>query len=165
MNIRVKELKDCEVWVDINIRGWNDNLKGIVSDRVLKIITDNRDSRIKRDIDNFIKDDFHYVLEDNDKVIGIIKIKQSTREGYENYGEVQALYLDTLEKGKGYGRALVNKGFEVLKNKGFNKVIIACLDGNPSNEFYKHIGGKFIFNDYFNLFDESYLENYYEYDI
>ena len=38
MNIRVKELKDCEVWVDINIRGWNDNLKGIVSDRVLKIL-------------------------------------------------------------------------------------------------------------------------------
>ena len=24
---------------------------------------------------------------------------------------------------------------------GCNKMIIACLKGNPSNEFYKHIGG------------------------
>ena len=27
---------------------------------------------------------------------------------------------------------------------GYNKMIIGCLEGNPSNEFYKHIGGKFI---------------------
>ena len=30
---------------------------------------------------------------------------------------------------------------EELKNMGYNKMIIACLKGNPSNEFYKHIGG------------------------
>jgi hypothetical protein len=23
-------------------------------------------------------------------------------------------------------------------------MIIGCLDGNPSNEFYKHLGGKFV---------------------
>ena len=26
----------------------------------------------------------------------------------------------------------------------FDKMIIVCLKGNPSNEFYKHIGGKYI---------------------
>ena len=165
MIIRKKTLDDCERWVDINIRGWNDNLKGIVSDRVLKIITDNRDERIRKDIENFILDDFHYVLEEKGIVLGIIKIKKCMRDKYTDYGEVQALYLDTPEKGKGYGKALINKGFEVLKGMGFNKVIIGCLDGNPSNEFYKHIGGSYIFSDYFNIFDESYLENYYEYHL
>lgn len=165
MNIRKKELKDCEVWVDINIKSWNDNLKGIVSDRLLKIISDNRDARIEKDIDNFKIDDWNYVLEDNNNVIGIMKIKQSDRIGYEDCGEVQVLYLYTDEKGKGYGKALINKAFDVLKNKGYKKVVIGCLDGNPSNEFYKHIGGKYVRQDSWNIFDEHYMENVYEYDI
>ena len=33
---------------------------------------------------------------------------------------------------------------EKLKKLGYNKMIIACLKGNPTNEFYKHIGGVYI---------------------
>lgn len=165
MNIRKKELKDCEVWVDINIKSWNENLKGIVFDRVLKKITENKDSRIKKDITNFKVDDWNYVLEDNNKVIGIMKIKQSDRNDFEKYGEVQVLYLYTKEKGKGYGKSLINKAFEVLRNKGYKKVVIGCLEGNPSNEFYKHIGGKFIKQESWDIFNEHYMENIYEYDI
>lgn len=165
MNIRKKQLKDCEAWVDINIKSWNENLKGIVSDRILKIITENRDSRIEKDINNFKLDDWNYVLEDNNNVIGIMKIKQSNRSGCEECGEVQVLYLYTNEKGKGYGKALINKAFEVLKKKGYKKIVIGCLVGNPSNEFYKHIGGKFIKQEPWEIFDEHYIENVYEYDI
>lgn len=165
MIIRKKELKDCEAWVDVNVKSWNDNLKGIVSDKLLKYLRDNRDSRIKNDIANFEQDDWHYVLENNNKVVGIMKLKQSEKEGYKDCGEVQILYLYTEEKGKGYGKALINKGFEVLKNKGFKKVIIGCLDGNPSNDFYKHLGGKFIRQEPWNIMGEHYMENIYEYDI
>lgn len=165
MRIRKKELKDCEAWVDINVNSWNENLNGIVSDKLLNIITKNKDSRIKKDIADFKPNDWDYVLEDNNKVIGIMKIKQSERAGFENCGEVQVLYLYTKEKGKGYGKALINKAFEVLKEKGYEKVVIGCLDGNPSNEFYKHIGGRFIKQEPWNVFDEHYIENIYEYDI
>ncbi len=165
MNIRRKKITDCEVWVDINIKSWNDNLKGIVSDRVLKIISDNRDSRIERDINNFKIDDWNYVLEENDNVVGILKIKQSDRKDYENCAEVQVLYLYTNQKGKGYGKCLINKAFEVLKDKGYKKVVIGCLEGNPSNEFYKHIGGKFIRQEPWDIFGEHYVENIYEYNI
>lgn len=165
MNIRKKQLKDCQVWVDINIKSWNENLKGIVSDRILKIITENRDSRIEKDINNFKTDDWNYVLEENNCVIGIMKIKPSNRIGYEECGEVQVLYLHTNEMGKGYGKFLMNKAFEILRNKGYKRVVIGCLVGNPSNEFYKHIGGKFIKQEQFKIFDEHYVENVYEYDI
>lgn len=165
MQIRKKELRDCEVWVDINIKSWNENLKGIVSDRVLNIITENRDTRIKNDINNFKVDDWNYVLEEKEKVIGIMKIKQSQRIGYENCGEVQTLYLYTSEKGKGYGKALIDKAFEILKIKGYKKVVIGCLNGNPSNGFYKHIGGKYIKQEPWDIFDEHYIENIYEYSI
>ncbi len=165
MIIRKKELKDCEVWVDINVKSWNDNLKGIVSDKLLRFITENKDSRIKKDIENFKFDDWKYVLEENDRVVGIMKIKQSDRTDCEDCGEVQILYLYTSEKGKGYGKALVNKAFEVLKEKGYKKVVIGCLDKNPSNEFYKHLGGKFIRQDPWNILDEHYIENIYEYEL
>lgn len=33
---------------------------------------------------------------------------------------------------------------EELKNMGYDKMLIGCLIGNPSNEFYKHMGGKLI---------------------
>lgn len=165
MNIRKKQLKDCQVWVDINMKSWNENLKGIVSDRVLKIITENRDSRIEKDINNFKTDDWNYVLEENNCVIGIMKIKPSNRIGYEECGEVQVLYLHTNEMGKGYGKFLMNKAFEILRNKGYKRVVIGCLVENPSNEFYKHIGGKFIKQEQFKIFDEYYVENVYEYDI
>ncbi len=165
MNIRKKQLKDCKVWVDINIKSWNENLKGIVSDRILKIITENRDSRIEKDVNNFKLDAWNYVLEDNNNVIGIMKIKPSNRSGYEECGEVQVLYLYPNEKGKGYGKALINIAFEVLKNKGYKKVVIGCLVGNPSNEFYKHIGGKFIRQEPWEIFGEHYIENVYEYEM
>ena len=31
-----------------------------------------------------------------------------------------------------------------LKNMGFTKMIVGCLAANPTNEFYKHMGGKLI---------------------
>ena len=35
-------------------------------------------------------------------------------------------------------------GIQKLKNIGYDKMIIGSLEGNKSNEFYKHIGGKLI---------------------
>ncbi len=165
MIIRKKELRDCEAWVDVNVNSWNENLKGVVSDRILNFLLNNRDIRVKEAIANFRSDDWHYVLEDNGKVIGIMKLIKSNRDGYKDCGEIQVLYLEMKEKGKGYGRALVNKGFEVLKSKGFKKALIGCIDGNPSNGFYKHIGGKFVRQDPWDGLGEEYVENIYEYDI
>lgn len=165
MIIRRKELKDCESWVDVNIKSWNENLKGVVSDKILNFMKDRRELRIKNDIDNFVSDEWNYVLEKNGKVIGILKLKESDKHGYEKCGEVQILYLYTEEKGKGYGKALINKGFDVLKNKGYKKVVIGCIDGNPSNGFYKHMGGKIVRQEPWDILGEHYMDNIYEFDL
>lgn len=163
--IRKKELKDCEDWINVNISSWNDNLKGIVSDKLLEKISSNKEERIKKEKEIFKQDDNHYVLEENNKIIGILKIKKSDRNDFKGYGEVQVLYLLSCAKGKGYGKALINIAFSKLKEKGFDKVVIGCLDRNPSNEFYKHLGGKFIKQEDWNIFDECYKENIYLYEI
>ena len=33
---------------------------------------------------------------------------------------------------------------EILKSMGFTKMIVGCLADNPTNDFYKHMGGKLI---------------------
>ena len=73
--IRKKELKDCEVWVNVNISSWNDSLSGVVSDKLLEKISSNRAERIKKEKENFKQDDYHYVLEENEKVVGILKMQ------------------------------------------------------------------------------------------
>ena len=84
--IRIKEKEDCASWVDVNINSWNDHLKGIVSDKLLNFMKDNREARIKKEEETFVRDDYHYVLEDNKKIVGIMKLKDSEREGFENAG-------------------------------------------------------------------------------
>ena len=165
MIIRKREAKDVEPWIDVNINSWNENLKGVVSDKLLKMMRDKRKTRIEKSKEEFQEDDWHYVLEENNKVIGIMKLRECDKEGYKDCGEVQILYLYKAEKGKGYGKALLEKGFEVLKNKGYDTVIIGCLEGNPSNGFYKHMGGKLVRQDPWDIFDEHYTENIYEYKI
>lgn len=51
---------------------------------------------------------------------------------------------------------------EKLKNHGNDKMIIACLKGNPSNKFYKHIGGKYIKDSIYKRLNLS--ENIYYYE-
>ena len=43
--IRKKELKDCEDWVNVNISSWEDNLRGVVSERLLEKISSNKEAR------------------------------------------------------------------------------------------------------------------------
>ena len=54
------------------------------------------------------------------------------------------LYIINGYKGYGFGKKLIDAGIKELKEMKFDKIIIGCLVGNPSNKFYEHIGGKYI---------------------
>ena len=106
------------------------------------------------------------VLEVDGKVVGFANFGKSDDEEYENCGEIFALYIIGEYKGKGYGRKLVNEAIKELKKLGYNKMIIACLKGNPTNEFYKHMGGKLVDTNPLVLPNGQKLkENLYYYDI
>ena len=76
-----------------------------------------------------------------------------------NDGEIYSLYIINGYKGYGYGKKLMKVGINELREIGCNKMLIGCLQGNPSNEFYKHIGGKFIKTRFFQKLDL--IENVY----
>ena len=143
--IRKKERKDCVDVAHVVTVAWNETYKGIVPDDFLEGLYLNEEQRTINSYNKFDENDNHqYVLEVDGKVIGFVNVGSTDEKEYDNCGELHAIYIINGYKGNGFGKELINIGIEELKKMGYNKMIIGCLEGNPSNEFYKHIGGKFI---------------------
>ena len=142
--IRKRKKEDCRDIAHVVTISWNETYKGIVPDWFLKELYDNENERAERAYNSFDEDNNYLVLEVDNKVVGFTWYGKSSDEEFSDCGEIIALYILKEYQGYGMGKALVEHAKEELKKLGFNKFIIACLKGNPSNEFYKHIGGKYI---------------------
>ena len=143
---------------------WNETYKGIVPDWFLDSLSKTEKEKAQHNYDNYdSKEEKYYVLEVDGNIVGFSKYGKSNDPELINYGEIIALYILKKYQGNGYGKELVNVTFDKLKSMGFNKVIIACLKENPTNEFYKHIGGKYLKNSEFSLLHLE--ENVYLFEI
>ena len=143
--IRRRTKEDCYAIAKIVTIAWNETYKGIVPDWFLAHLKTNEEERAKKQYDEFdINNNHHFVLEVNNEVVGFVNSGTSDDKEITNCGEIFALYIIKKYKGKGFGRKLVEEAKNELKSLGHDKMIIACLKGNPSNEFYKHIGGVYI---------------------
>ena len=140
---------------------WNTTYKGIVDDDFLKGLLDSENQNAERLKNNINDQPDYYVLTLQGKIIGWIHYTLDS-DKYENAAEIHSLYILKEYQGNGYGRLLYNYAVQNIEKKGIKKLIIACLDGNPSNNFYKHLGGKYIGN---HLFREEYLENIYLFEL
>lgn len=161
--IRDREYNDIPAIERVVTLGWNQTYKGLVSDRVLNIIKEKEGLRVEKRREDFDPNNNDYlVLEVNNEVVGFCKYGDSDDTGY---GEIFALYILEGYKGNGYGKKLVDAGIKKLKDKGYNKMLIGCLVGNPSNEFYKHIGGVFKFQKTSVRLDEEMTDNVYKFNI
>ena len=142
--IRKREKRDCKDIAHVVTVSWNETYKGIVSDDFLKNLYKSEEVRATNALHNFDETNNHqFVLEIDHQVVGFINVGHASDSDYPDYGEICALYIVNGYKGNGFGKKLVEAGIDELKKMGFEKMIIACLDGNRTNEFYKHIGGKF----------------------
>lgn len=143
--IRKKEKKDCQAIAHVVTVAWNETYKGIVPDWFLEHLKENEEERAENSFNEFDENNNHqFVLEVDNEFVGFVNVGKTYDEEYENCGEIFALYIIGKYKGFGFGRKLVDTGIKELKALGYNSMLISCLKGNPSNEFYKHIGGKYI---------------------
>ena len=144
-NIRKRRKEDCPGVAHVVTVAWNETYKGIVPDDFLKSLYENEKERAQNSYNKFDESKNHqYVLEIDNKIVGFVNVGLSDETDYENCGEIHAVYIINGYKGYGFGKKLIEAGIEELKSMGFNKMVIGCLVGNPTNEFYKHIGGKFV---------------------
>ena len=162
MNYLIRRIKKEDVYEVAHIVtiSWNETYKGIVSDDELSKLKENENERALKSYNNF--KDNTFVLEVDNKIVGFTTYKMTNYNDYHDAGELQALYIVKEYQKYGFGKILVNRVKEELKSMGFNKMIICCLKGNPSNEFYKHIGGVYIKDGLYerlNLKENIYLFN------
>ncbi len=140
---------------------WSTTYKGIVDDEYLEKLFNNEQERAEK-IRNSINDDTnYYVLTLDNKIIGWVYFTFDS-EKLEDASEIEILYVLKEYQGNGYGKLLYNFAIDKIKEKGIKKLVIGCLDGNPSNKFYIHMGGKLIDNS---LFKGKYLENIYLFEL
>ena len=142
--IRRRTKEDCKGIARVVTIGWNETYKGIVPDWFLEELKTNEEERANNMLSKFDDNNNHqYVLEIDNEVVGFVNFGASEDVEYK-CGEIFALYIISKYKGLGLGKKLVEVAKKELKEMGFNSMIIACLKGNPSNEFYKHIGGVYV---------------------
>ena len=162
--IRKRIREDCKAIAHVVTVAWNETYKGIVPDFFLEELKINEENRAKKSYDSFdVNNNNQLVLEIDNEVVGFIKYGVSQDEEYDNCGEIFALYIISKYKGNGLGRKLIEEARRELKLLGFDKMLIACLKGNPSNEFYKHIGGKYVKDGLYKRLNLP--ENVYYYEI
>ena len=159
--IRKVKITDAHDITRVVTISWNEAYKGIVPDEELEKLKHNEKEREEKFINNYNGN--MIVLEIDNKVVGFANYGKAHDEVYPNAGEIIALYLIKKYQKNGFGRMLVNKAIEELKKMGYNKMIIACLKGNPTNEFYKHIGGVYLKDGIYKRLNLE--ENIYLYDI
>ena len=163
--IRRKEQKDCMMVAHVITTSWQETYRGIVNDEFLDNLPNTEKERGEKSFNNFDENDNHkFALEVDGKVVGFINVGITNDKEYENQGEIFALYIIKRYKGNGFGKKLIEIGIKELKKLGCTKMIIGCLAGNLSNEYYKHIGGKFIKTRIYKLPNQELLENVYYYE-
>ncbi len=159
--IRKRKIEDSDELAHSIAVVWNTTYKKIVDDEFLKSLLKNEKETSERLKNNINEQPYYYVLTLQNKIIGWINF-DLTSDKYENAAEIHALYVLKEYQGNGYGKLLYNFAVQKIVESGIKKLVIGCLDKNPSNKFYQHLGGKNIGN---NLFRGKYLENIYLFEL
>lgn len=158
---------NAEYYARVNILAWKESYKEIVNDDFLELI--NTEREIKKTISilkNGLNDGSRrFLLKYNEEYVGVLRVRTTKYDKYYNCGELGALYLLDSVKKKGYGKILFKKAISELKDMGYSNMILGCLQDNPSNDFYKHMGGKIVGTSTFTIPNQELVENLYYYEI
>ena len=146
--IRKEKKEDCMEISHVITVAWNETYKGIMPDSFLEEIKTNEVKRGETIKETFATKDYNTL---------VLEIE------FDNCGEIFALYIIKKYHHYGFGQKLVEESIKNLKEMGLDKMLISCLKENPTNEFYKHIGGRYIKNKIYKQLNLP--ENVYYFDI
>lgn len=157
--IRKANVTDTKGIIEVGTRTWITTYKGLMSDKILNDRINTMEERKKGLKNELKKNNNWYVAEVDNKVVGFVSYGKSRNEKYENYGEINAIYVLKEYQKLGIGKELFFKGIEELINLGFNDMILNVLEGNETINFYKHFDGEIIDKKYDYFGDELIKEN------
>ena len=137
MKIRLLEQSD-DLYEISNIyeNSWKYAYKGIVPQDYLDGIPKGRWAK------SISREGMHnLVVTDNDKFVGTAGFCKSRWEKYSDFGELVSIYFLPEYIGKGYGKNLLDRCLDELKEMGFYKVLLWVLEDNfRARRFYSKNG-------------------------
>ncbi len=131
--------KDALGMALVNAYTWKTQYENLMPKEVIEFRISNVRDSYKKYKNRIIEDGQYFVAKIDDTVIGFVRYGKSELE--EGIGEIHALYLFKSFSGMGIGRKLFTLAKDALNQMGYSKIRVNCLRGNPSLEFYKHMGG------------------------
>lgn len=140
--IRYYTKEDIAEYQKLVTKVWQETYPGIVNQDFLNELFQTEQQRIELNTmfyNETVKDKL--LLEIDNKIVGFTHFGPTDDPLYPNTGEIFALYILKDYQGKGYGKKLIQASIKELIKQGFTSMIIGCISKNPSNEFYKHLGG------------------------
>ena len=172
MEYDIRELgkADCYDYMYVNTYAWNETYRGIINDDFLDKIINELEKNVENQKNKIDKDKLskpnkkRFILYDNNEAVGVFSVDKSKEEKYPNSGELTSIYLLNKAKKQGYGKLMFNRAIEELKNIGFNNMVVSCIKENPSNEFYKHMGGKYAYSKEKEIGGQLVTENVYYFE-
>lgn len=146
MNIEIRKAKpeEAEQIIDINIEVWNTTYKDLISQDIIDKLQFKDQARVDKKKKSLKENNNTYVALVDGKIVGFNTFGNSRDEKYGESGEIFAGYILDGYQGLGLGRKLAVACMQELYDKGYRTFISKCLNGNPSNEFHKSLGGVFV---------------------
>lgn len=161
LEIRKRRKEDSEELAHKIAVVWNTTYKGIVEDEFLKHLLASEKYSAERLKNNLNEQPYYYVLTLEKKIIGWVYFTLES-DLLKEAAEIHHLYVLKEYQQKGYGKKLYDYAVTKIKENHLHNLVVGCLDKNPTNEFYKHLGGKYLTN---RLWREKYIENVYLFEI
>lgn len=128
----------------VNVYTWKTSYTGLIPDELIDERIDELKYLAKKIREDIEKNDNFIVASIGKTIIGFCSYGNSRNESFMDSGEIIALYVLHGFQGDGVGKELFLTATKELKHMGYSSVIINCLQGNSSIEFYKHMGGNVL---------------------
>ena len=139
--IRKAEAKDAGRMAEIQICGWRNAYRGIVSDRILfsRLNIEKKSVAIRKEIEG--TEDLWYVFEEEGIVKGMMAFGGSRDEDKKDSFELWCIYVEPLFKRQGVGATMLRFCEEEARGRGFDEVMLWVFEKNaPGRSFYERNG-------------------------
>lgn len=134
MEIRTATIKDLDDLAVLFIEGYNYHKEGRKD-----IFLDKDEIKLKDELQKELeKEDVHILmLIDNNKVLGYMNYEIKKRSNL----WINEIIITKDYRGRGYSRLLIDKAFEVAREKGLKRVELDCWSFNQNAiDMYKYLG-------------------------
>ena len=166
MKIEIKkpDIQNAGEIIKVNKDTWKTSYRGIVSDDYLDSLNSLDEKRIERCMRQIQDNNPYLIALVNGEIVGMLLYGKSRDDKYKKSGEINAIYVLKEYQGNGIGKKLLLEAVKYLVNENYNSMIIGCLEGSTSNDFYIKMGGKIDYKTECTIGEKNYIENIYYFD-